>query len=349
MPRSLQLGLFAAGAVWMLAARSAAVQSSQGITTRLNLPALQPLLSACFLLFLLLVGFTVLDWLGKQGGDLRQANALPQRPTAANEWQVGAAVGWGALLLSVLPMMLAGRLHPQLWLGARAWGVAVLSVAALLVGTLAVEVSFRGYLFRRLIAATGPSTAAVLLSIFYTVVLGSRPNATALSVVVAFVAGLLFSLAYLRTHALWLGWGLHFAWNAAMAVLFGLPVGGLANFSSVVSTDVGGPVWLTGGAYGPEGALLTIAVLLATAVLLYRVTRDFAWHYTHEPIVSAGYPMNVAPPPAHTSIEAADSGASENGSQGLVQILPAAPVASKPAAAPGESAKSEAVRDLPTG
>lgn len=320
-PRSLQLGLFFASAIWLVTARVISARASQGIATRLNLPAIQPLLSACFLLFLLLIGFAMIDWIGgARGAEVFRVNALPPRTTRRREWELGVVLGWSALLFAVLPMAAIGALHPQFSWDLRSWGSALLSVATLLVAMLAVEVGFRGYLLRRLIAATGPTGAALVVSLFYAVVLGARPNATALSVAVTFAAGLLFSLAYLRTHALWLGWGLHFAWAATMAVLFGLPLGGLANFSSLVSTDVSGPVWLTGGAYGPEGALWTIVVLLVTGIVLYRKTRDYAWSYTHPPIVPGGYPVNVPPPAVHTAMEQAN--ASPNG---LVQILPTTP------------------------
>jgi uncharacterized protein len=308
--------------VWLLAARVVAAQAAQGIITRLNLPVLQPLLSAFFLLFLLLVGYTLIDWIGgARDTGVRQVNALPQRATAKREWRVGAVIGWGALLVAVLPMMFAGSLHPQFWFAPHAWVLAGLSTLALLIAMLAVEVGFRGFLFRQLIAATGPTGAAIVISILYATVNSLRPNVSGLSVVVTFVLGLVLSLAYLRTHALWLGWGLHFAWAAAMSVLFGLPLGGLANFSSVVSTDVSGPVWLTGGAYGPEGALLTMVVLAGTMAVVYRSTRDYAWSYTHPPIVPGGYAVVVQPPAAHAAMEQAPASP-----QGLVQILGATPL-----------------------
>ena len=39
-------------------------------------------------------------------------------------------------------------------------------------------------------------------------------------------------------------------------------------------------------------------------VALYRITGEYAWAYTHPPIVAGGYPMDVAPPAAHIAMEA---------------------------------------------
>jgi membrane protease YdiL (CAAX protease family) len=320
--RSANIALFFCGCVWIVLAGIAAAHSAQGIADRLNLPLAEGVLEQAFYLFLLLCGFASIAWIAVRGGGLRSTNALVLRPTATQEWLRGAALGWAALLVAVVPMMLVGALHPQFSFGAAAWGLVLLSLATLGLYTLALEVAFRGFLFARLIAAVGPVAATVLLSLIYAVASSYRPYSTSLGVAVAFLTGVLLSMAYLRTHALWLGWGLHFAWNAAMAVLLGLPVAGFGTYSSVVATSTSGPDWLTGGPYGPEGALFTVLVLCAAMIVLHRISRDYAWNYTHAPIVPAGYAVVIAPPAAHTAMEAAAAPAP------LVQILSTTPTAS---------------------
>jgi hypothetical protein len=317
IPRSLEIALFVTGALWLLAAHAIAVRAADGLASRISSVAAQNLLSDAFFLFLLLVGFTALNWIGARQGSVREANALPERATAAREWSTGAVIGWAALLLAVLPMMLVGALHPQFSGAAGSWETLIISVVALALAALANEVAFRGFIFRRLIVAIGPTAATLVLAGLYALLGSLRPNATGMSFVIAIFAGVLFSLAYLRTHALWLGWGLHFAWAAATAVLLGLPIGGDATYSSVVQTDASGSAWLTGGAYGPEGALFTIVVLVVAMVAVYRATRDYAWNYTQPEIIPAGYPMDVPPPAAHAAMEA------EGKTPALVQIVPA--------------------------
>jgi hypothetical protein len=333
MPRSLQVALFITGVLWLLAAHVVAARAAEGIADRLGWGAAESLLTEAFFLFLLLLGFTVLNWIGSRQGSVREANALPKRATSRREWLLGAAIGWATLLLAVLPMVMTGALHPQFSGAAGAWGMMLLSVMALALAALANEVAFRGFLFRNLIDVMGPTAATLLLSGIYALLGSLRPNATGLSFVVAIVAGVLFSLAYLRTHALWLGWGLHFAWAAATAIVFGLPVGGLAMYSNLVQTNATGPAWLTGGAYGPEGALLTMVVLGLAMIVLYRATRDYAWAYTHPPIVAGGYPLEVAPPPAHAAMEEAAAAKMA----ALVQIAPAS----------GMSAAEDSSPDVP--
>ena len=306
--------------LWLLAAHAVAFRAGEGIAARFGWSAGgQALAVGLALLFLLVVGYTALDWIGTRQGSVRQANALPTRATAREEWTRGVVIGWAAAVAAVIPMMIAGAMHPEF-----SWSVStiegtVVSVVTLAVAALASEIAFRGFLFRRLIDAIGPTAATVLLSAIYALIVSMSPNASGMSFVLTFIAGVLLSMCYLRTHALWLGWGLHFAWAAATAVLFGLPVAGVASYTSVVQTDTGVPVWLTGGVYGPDGALFTVVVFVVAMAVVYRATREYAWNYTHPVLVPGGYPMDVPPPAAHSAMEQAAAAKAPT----LVQIAPA--------------------------
>ncbi len=322
IPRSLQLALFLTGLLWLLAAQTTAFRAASGIAARLTWSSVgQEFLSNLFLLFLLLLGFTALHWIGTRDGSARLANALPRRTTSREEWSRGLIIGWAAALVAVIPTVILGALHPSFFWSGSAVAATLLSLVSLLLAALAIEVAFRGFLFRRLIDVIGPTAATILLSGIYALLGGLRPNASGLSFIVMFIGGVLFSIAYLRTHALWLGWGLHFAWLAALALVFGLPVAGDATYSGIVQSNVGGPQWLTGGAYGLEAALFTAFIFLVAMAVVYRATRDYAWNYTHPVIVPAGYPMDVAPPPAHTAMEQQTA----QNQPTLVQIAPAPP------------------------
>ncbi len=301
----MEFALFVTGGLWGLAAKTAANHSAAGLALRFRLEIFQPLLEAAFLLFLLLTGFTAIHWVATRRASLRHVNALPTRATRGREWSLGAALGWAMLVAAVLPMFLAGDLLPTFWFQPRGWGLTLLSLLTLALLSLALEVAFRGYLYIRLTRAVGVSAATFFMACLYASAAAFHAQSSRTSLVVAFLLGLLLAVAYQRTQALWLGWGLHFAWMATMGVVFGLPVGGSDAFSAMVDTNIQGANWLTGGLYGPEGAVLTVAVVLAAFPLLYSLTRDFAWQYTYRPIVAAGYAMDVTPPAEHTAMEAA--------------------------------------------
>jgi uncharacterized protein len=320
LPRSVEFALFISGGLWVLVARAAAEHAANGFVSGLHLENYyEPLLTAVFLLFLVLVGFCTMNWIATRNATVRGVNALPARTTVRREWGLGAIVGWGMVVVAVLPMMLAGDLHPNFWAAPAAFGHLLLEAVILLVLSLAQEAVYRGYLFARLIRAMGPTMATLVMSAIAAAVSAFHPWAGPLSVFVTFLLSIVFSMAYLRTRALWLPWGLHFAWSACIGVLFGLPVGGWNSFSSIVDTSTYGSTWVTGGFYGPEGALFTAVVAVAGMGVLFSLTRDLAWEYTQPVIVAAGYPMDVAPPAEHTKMEQAAA------APVLVQILASTP------------------------
>jgi membrane protease YdiL (CAAX protease family) len=323
--RLLQLALFLISLIWVLCSHALAAHAAQGLALRFYFLPERSLLAGIFFIFLLAMGYSMLHGLSHQQGTLRDILGLPRRSTARREWTLGAAIGWGSVVLAVLPMALAGTLHVTFWTAPRSFSLLFLNLATIAVTALAEEIALRGYPYRRLIEAFGPVAASICMSILFGIIHIFNPGATLASTFITMLAGLLFSIAWLRTHGLWLPWGFHFAWNASMGLLFGLPVSGMTDFSTVVQTRAIGQFWLTGGDYGPEGALLTIIVLLIAITVLVLVTRNYAWNYTHKPIVAAGYPMDAPPPAAHVAME--QQARPAPAAQSLVQILPATPQA----------------------
>jgi uncharacterized protein len=321
--RTLQLALFVTSVVWFFAADTVAGHAARGLSERFDLGAARPLLNWTFLLFLLAVGFSLLQAIANRRSSLRDVLGLPKRLTSGREWILGAALGWGLMVLAVLPMALSGTLNILLWTQPRAFGLLLLNLATLAVAALAEEVAFRGYPFRRLIESIGPVAATIVMSVLFGLLHVFNPGSSWASTLVTMLAGLLLSVAWLRTHGLWLGWGFHFAWNASMGVLFGMPISGITDFASVIQTRTFGQVWLTGGDYGPEAAAFTVIVLLIGIAVLVGITRDYAWHYTYVPIVPAGYPMEAPPPAAHVAME--QQARPAPAAVTLVQILPATP------------------------
>ena len=321
LSKGMHLALCVVALAWAGAADVLASKSAQGLSVRFHLGSLDTLIAALFLLFLVVVGFHMLDWIATRGRFDDQILPLPRRATAAAEWGVGAAVGWGLSLVAVSPLLLSGNLHARLNQQASSVVPILIAFATLLVSSLVGEAVFRGFPFRCLIQAVSPSWATVLLSFLFALVLvlANPPRSLAIALLEETLFGVLLAMAWLRTHALWTGWGLHFAYRAVTAVVFGLPVAGRGVFGSVTDTFTTGPRWLSGGAFGLDAALLTAFVLLAGMIALNRATRQFAWDYTFPQLQPAGYEVTVAPPPAHAAMEKAVP------PPPLVQILPSTP------------------------
>lgn len=325
-PRHMQFAGFVAALAWYFCSKALAASAANGIGTRFDLGDLQPVVEAVFLLFLVILGVGLLAGIERRRAPLRLTLGLPRRRSAAKEWGEGAAIGWGLAVACVLPMLMARTLDARLWLAPRAWELVLLNMLTLAIVTLAQTLGIYGYAFHRLIEATGPARATTLLAVLAAIYTGFNPGAAGspgIRMAVAIVATVLFCLCWIRTHGLWLPWGLYLAWAAVTSVVFGLPLAGSAAYMSVVETRAFGPEWLTGGSFGPGAALLSAAFGLVGIAVVVRMTSDYAWDYTRAPLIPAGIEVDVPPPAAHTAMESTATAAPAPPQ--LVQILPTTP------------------------
>jgi membrane protease YdiL (CAAX protease family) len=147
------------------------------------------------------------------------------------------------------------------------------AAGVLLLAATCEELVFRGYGFQRLVDAFGPLGAVVVFSSLFGVVHLLNPNATILSTASTALSGVLLAVAYLKTRALWLPIGLHWAWNFFMGPVLSLPVSGIAFEPTLLRVQLSGPAWLTGGAYGPEGGVVALVVIIPAIIWLARTRR----------------------------------------------------------------------------
>jgi hypothetical protein len=241
------------------------------------------------------------------------------------------ALGWSIAIVCVLPMLLVGGIAIVLDLHGSALGWLLADAAFFALAALVEEVAFRGYGFQRFVVALGPVVAAVGYALFYAIVQAQTIGASHASFAVSIAFSLLLTTAYLRTRALWVGWGINFGWKGIRALVFGLTVSGVGSHSPVVQGNPMGPFWLTGGGYGLDGTWITFLLLLAAFPFLYRATRDLEYMYNAPVIVAGGIPVDLDAA-ARRQHEAA-MGTAEPATPGLVQILP---VAAPPPAVPPE-------------
>ncbi len=287
--RVRSFGYVIIAAIYFYIAQSVSVHAANGLTSGVWLPFLE----RGILLFLLVVGYAAMARAFNRQREPIRAMGLVFRPGWQREFGLGAALGWGMLLASILPLVLSGGLIITFWAVPRQFGILVIDLLILAVASLAEEVAFRGYPFQRLIDAIGPTLATIVFSFVFAAVHMFNPGANRASFLITVFSSWLLSVAYLRTRALWVCWGWHFAWNASMCALFGLPVSGITQFSPVIQSNTVGPVWMTGGDYGPEASAVTAVVLLIGIFVVYRMTRGLAYLHAQPVIVPAGIPVDL--------------------------------------------------------
>jgi hypothetical protein len=273
--RARSFAFFVIAAIYFFFAQLIAIHSANGLVSG----EWTPLVERAILLFLLLVGYAAMGRAFEGQSRPLAAMGLTFRTGWQREIGLGAALGWGMLIASILPTALLGGLIVSVWTGPRQWLILLLDLLILAVAALAEEVAFRGYPFQRLVDSIGPIAATLLLSILFGVAHMFNPGANTASVVITIFAGWLLAAAYLRTRALWFSWGWHFAWNVSMGVLFGLPISGLTRFSPIIQSNTVGPEWITGGDYGPEASVVAGIVILGGLIAVFVMTRGYAHRY----------------------------------------------------------------------
>ncbi len=200
------------------------------------------------------------------------AVGLPLDREAPGDFGKGALIG-GTLMAALVGIAaVAGWLAPAADSGSAAEWLLYASALAtlLLVAALTEELLFRGYAFQVLVEGAGPVVAVIVSSTLFAGVHMFNPEVSPLAILNIGLAGVLMAVAYLRTRSLWVAWGLHWAWNWVQAVLFDLPVSGLQFDVPGYDVRERGPDLLTGGAFGPEGGLLTTLLSLGFIVWVMR-------------------------------------------------------------------------------
>ena len=295
-----------------------------------------PLVEQAMLVFLLLLGYAGVGFsLNRQMHPI-SAQGLPRRPGWIREAGLGLAIGWGATVVCAAVMAVGGGIAVRFSfrLQTLAWLLVDAAFFALL--ALGEEIAFRGYAFQRFARAVGSAGAVLGFVVLYAFLQNLQPGASRASTVVAIMLTLVLSIAYLRTRALWVGWGINFGWKASRALIFGLAVNGITKDSPVVQGDPMGSFWLTGGGFGLDASWLAAFVFLAAIPVVYTLTRDLDFIHNAPEIVAGGIPVDLDQA-ARRQHEAA-MGPEEPAPPPLVQIAPAAlaPNSLTPAAFPAD-------------
>jgi len=200
--------------------------------------------------------------------DPRKPLGLTLDAMAGVEFLVGALIGTLAMVGTLSVEFLSG------WVQVKAAGLTghhiMRSASSYLFSVFIEELLCRGLLLSGLAMFVRRRWIAVALMAGIVGVLhGANPHATALSTFSNALGGVIYALAYLDSRRLWLGTGIHFAWNFIQGPVLGFAVsGGVMPWGGLFAESVKGPDWLTGGPFGPEGGLVCVGFRIVVAGLI---------------------------------------------------------------------------------
>ena len=160
------------------------------------------------------------------------------------------------------------------------------------------ELLFRGYLFQVLIEGSREWIAVLIFSLIFSLGHMGNPNWSWEGAVNIILAGILFSVAYIKTRSLWLPTGLHMAWNWTQGPLWGMNVSGIDIQNSFMVSVPQGHELLSGGEFGAEGSLISSVVIILVTWYMWRAS----WLKPSEAnsALWRKYPASYGVPPAET-------------------------------------------------
>jgi membrane protease YdiL (CAAX protease family) len=156
------------------------------------------------------------------------------------------------------------------WTGGQVPILTLLGTASvLLLGAATEELLFRGFPLQVLTEGMGTWPAVIVMSAIFGVMHMNNPNSTLLGTANTILAGVLLSIAYVKTRSLWLPFAIHVGWNVGLGFILGFQLSGI-DLASLWTTGVAGSDTILGGNYGPEGGLLATFIFAASAVTVQR-------------------------------------------------------------------------------
>jgi uncharacterized protein len=206
---------------------------------------------------------------------------LPFRALGAwftKNWLKDLILGFlfGALTLgfAILIAVLLGGLSFDSNQAQESWAIMrslITSLAIFIVAAAFEEAFFRGYLLQTFARARLAWLAIALTSLFFAAGHLYNDNVSYLSTLNTALAGVWFSLAYLKTRTLWFPFGLHLIWNWLQGAVFGIEVSGATWLTDapVLREIDSGPIWLTGESYGIEGGIACTVALIVSSLLIW--------------------------------------------------------------------------------
>jgi membrane protease YdiL (CAAX protease family) len=205
---------------------------------------------------------------------------------------------WVAAVLALPDTLAAIRfagVSPEFAQGPSWWPLPpVLLLLLLLPGFLLAagleEWVMRGYVYRALRERWPAWIAALVSSLFFSLLHAWNPSISLLALLNILLAGMVLTALVERTGSLWSATFAHGVWNFAIACLLSVPLSGVPMFH-LLKVSIAGDPRMTGDGFGPEGSLaLTVIGLLLTAFLwrgMWRRPADRPWTTVPTPAPSA--------------------------------------------------------------
>lgn len=183
----------------------------------------------------------------------------------------GLFIGFSYFIIVTVTMSLCGYYHIKSI--QFDWEKQLFSFTLFFLVAVSEEIFFRGILFRMINRRWNIWAALVISALIFGGLHILNNNATLWSsIAIAIEAGSLLGAAYAYSKNIWLPIGIHWIWNYTQGNILGFPVSGEDNVTSIITPEISGPQWLTGGSFGAEASVISAVIGLLISLWFIRKT-----------------------------------------------------------------------------
>ena len=183
----------------------------------------------------------------------------------------GLFIGFSYFIIVTVTMSLCGYYHIKSI--QFDWEKQLFSFTLFFLVAVSEEIFFRGILFRMINRRWNIWAALVISALIFGGLHIFNDNATLWSsIAIAIEAGSLLGAAYAYSKNIWLPIGIHWIWNYTQGNIVGFPVSGEDNVTSIITPEISGPQWLTGGSFGAEASVISAVIGLLISLWFIRKT-----------------------------------------------------------------------------
>ena len=183
----------------------------------------------------------------------------------------GLFIGFSYFIIVTVTMSLCGYYHIKSI--QFDWEKQLFSFTLFFLVAVSEEIFFRGILFRMINRRWNIWVALVISALIFGGLHIFNDNATLWSsIAIAIEAGSLLGAAYAYSKNIWLPIGIHWIWNYTQGNILGFPVSGEDNVTSIITPEISGPQWLTGGSFGAEASVISAVIGLLISLWFIRKT-----------------------------------------------------------------------------
>lgn len=183
----------------------------------------------------------------------------------------GLFIGFSYFIIVTVTMSLCGYYHIKSI--QFDWEKQLFSFTLFFLVAVSEEIFFRGILFRMINRRWNIWAALVISALIFGGLHILNDNATLWSsIAIAIEAGSLLGAAYAYSKNIWLPIGIHWIWNYTQGNILGFPVSGEDNVTSIITPEISGPQWLTGGSFGAEASVISAVIGLLISLWFIRKT-----------------------------------------------------------------------------